>query len=113
MKDITFEDDDGFEITLKTRYEVCENCRGKGTTVNPAIDGHGLTAQDFHEDPDFYEEYMSGVYDVPCFACKGLRVVPVVDEDKNSQEDIDKYCKHLDELYQMNAEYEAERRFGA
>jgi hypothetical protein len=34
-----------------------------------------LTAEDFNEDPDFKEDYMSGVYDTTCAACRGLRVV--------------------------------------
>lgn len=46
-------------------------CEGEGTTVNPNIDAHGLTAEDFREDPDFAENYFSGTYDVPCRACGG------------------------------------------
>ena len=56
-------------------YEVCETCGGKGKHVNPAIDGHGISAEEMHEDPDFAEDYFSGVYDVPCEECggRGLR----------------------------------------
>lgn len=50
---------------------ICPTCRGDGTTVNPAIDGNGLTAEDFRDDPDFYDDYMGGVYDQPCGACGG------------------------------------------
>jgi len=60
---------------------VCDRCRGKGSHCNPAIDGNGLTREDFDEDPDFEESYFRGDYDVACYDCKGLRVVPVVDED--------------------------------
>jgi len=56
-------------------YQVCPVCDGHGTTVNPNIDSNGLTAEDFAEDPDFKEDYMSGVYDICCQACKGQRVV--------------------------------------
>lgn len=59
----------------KTTYEVCPVCNGLGKTVNPNIDAHGLTAEDFREDQDFKEEYFSGLYDVPCGACKGKRVL--------------------------------------
>lgn len=50
---------------------ICPACRGEGKTVNPAIDAHGLTREDFAEDPDFADEYMAGTYDVRCAACSG------------------------------------------
>jgi hypothetical protein len=56
-------------------FEVCPACRGHGTTVNPNIDAHGLTAQDFADDPDFAESYWRGDYDQTCAACHGERVV--------------------------------------
>lgn len=54
---------------------ICPVCDGEGKTVNPNIDAHGLTAEDFREDPDFAEDYRSGLYDITCAACNGLRVV--------------------------------------
>jgi hypothetical protein len=54
---------------------VCPVCRGEGKTVNPDIDSHGLTFEDFAEDPDFAESYRQGVYDITCRGCDGLRVV--------------------------------------
>jgi cytochrome c5 len=56
-------------------YQVCPVCEGEGKTVNPNIDANGLTAEDFAEDPDFAEDYRSGVYDITCNACHGQRVV--------------------------------------
>ncbi len=55
----------------KSKWQICPICDGDGTYVNPNIDSHGLTAEDFHEDPDFAEDYRSGVYDVSCQTCKG------------------------------------------
>jgi hypothetical protein len=54
---------------------VCPVCNGEGKTVNPNIDAHGLTADDFREDPDFAEDYRNGIYDIICAACHGNRVV--------------------------------------
>lgn len=54
---------------------VCPICNGEGKTVNPNIDANGLTYEDFNEDPDFREDYMSGVYDITCAACNGMRVL--------------------------------------
>ena len=43
---------------------ICPACKGEGTCVNPNIDSHGLSAEDFHEDPGFAEDYRSGVHDI-------------------------------------------------
>jgi DnaJ-class molecular chaperone len=55
----------------KRKWMICPACRGEGSCVNPAIDCNGLTAEDFYDDPDFYDAYMGGVYDEPCAACHG------------------------------------------
>lgn len=59
----------------KRKWKVCPVCDGEGTTVNSAIDCHGLTADDFRDDPDFASDYKSGVYDIICRGCEGRRVV--------------------------------------
>ena len=125
------------------KYAVCPRCEGRGSHVNPAVDGNGLTAEDFDElGDDFREGYFSGVYDVECSECHGQRVVPqclrddctqpVVEgkyvdlrEDGRSIERPFSYClEHLedsasDELqwYRSEADtaamYAAEQRMGA
>jgi hypothetical protein len=60
---------------MPAKYQVCPVCDGEGKTVNPDIDSHGLTREDFDEDPDFAEDYRSGLYDITCRACSGQRVV--------------------------------------
>jgi predicted methyltransferase len=60
---------------------VCPTCDGDGTHVNPAVDGNGISPDQFREDPDFEEAYFSGVYDVRCEECEGKNVVEVIDED--------------------------------
>lgn len=75
------------DIELPAVYEVCGRCRGSGTHVNPAIDGHGISASDeCWDDDDFREGYMSGRYDVICETCNGNRVVLVPDEDSLTPE---------------------------
>lgn len=59
----------------REKFIVCPVCGGRGSTVNPNIDAHGLTREDFDEDPDFADDYRSGAYDVQCRACLGERVV--------------------------------------
>ena len=53
------------------KWMICPGCGGDGTCVNPAIDAGGLSASEMHDDPDFFEAYMGGVYDQPCAACGG------------------------------------------
>ncbi len=57
-------------------WVVCDLCRGKGAVVNPSIDAGGLTAEDFAEDPDFMEGYLSGMYDIQCPRCAGRTTIP-------------------------------------
>jgi hypothetical protein len=50
---------------------ICPACKGEGSHVNPNIYAGGISAEDFYDDPDFFDDYMSGMYDVPCDACHG------------------------------------------
>jgi hypothetical protein len=59
----------------KEKWIMCPVCEGNGKHVNPAIDCQGLTSEDFDQDPDFMDDYMSGLYDVVCAGCHGQRVV--------------------------------------
>lgn len=70
----------GYEVTLSipATREVCDTCRGRGHIVNPAVDGNGLTREDF-EDEDFREGYFGGRYDITCPECHGANVVKVPD----------------------------------
>lgn len=60
-----------------TNWEVCPRCHGEGKYVNPAIDGHGLTAEDIDQfgGDEFMEDYLGGTYDIECEVCHGRRVV--------------------------------------
>lgn len=90
-------------------WDVCPTCAGSGSHVNPSIDSHGLTAEDFHDDPDFAGDYIRGHYDVQCYNCHGRRVVPQI-----SNPDVTKAIEKW-QYYeaQSRAEYLAERRMGA
>jgi predicted methyltransferase len=59
----------------REKFILCPVCEGRGVTVNPSIDAHGLTRADFAEDPEFERDYFSGMYDITCRACNGKRVV--------------------------------------
>lgn len=101
------------EVELPFRFVACEVCRGKGTHVNPSIDASGLTREDFDEDPDFAEDYMSGLYDVQCGECRGARVVPEIYARTDADKEV---IRALDVQAEADASYErdcrAERAMG-
>lgn len=102
------------EIRLPTKKEVCPRCDGEGKHVNEAIDGNGLSAEDFDEaGPEFREDYMSGVYDVTCRTCNGLRVIDAVDFDRMSAADRAAFEKQERESDECDAIHAAEIRAGA
>jgi hypothetical protein len=94
---------------VRVRFEVCPTCKGRGEHVNPSIDANGLTREDFDQDPGFAEGYFRGDYNVACYLCDGLRVVPVpLDEDV--RHDIETYVR---DQQSYRAEVLAEMNFGA
>ena len=121
--DLYFEDNEGVEyeeeICFPIKFEVCYSCGGKGTHVNRAIDSHGISAEEFAEDPDFEEAYFSGIYDVQCEDCHGRNVMPHVDEEACKHMGLEKmgeleiYYDKLESDYQYEAMCASERRMGA
>ena len=106
------ENDYEVEYELPGKYEVCGLCHGRGTHVNPSIDSHGLTAEDFAEDPDFAEDYFGGAYDEVCNQCHGKRVETVVDRDTCDPELLKKYDQYLDDQYDAEQERYWQQRLG-
>lgn len=95
---------------VRCHMAVCSVCDGRGSYVNPAIDSHGLSPEDFYEDEDFAESYFRGHYDMTCEQCGGKRVEPVPNDDDPNKELYDEAVRGH---YEMLAEYAAERRMGA
>jgi hypothetical protein len=104
---------DYVETPLPVEFQVCPLCQGRGAHVNPSIDAHGLSGEDFAEDPDFAEDYFSGRYDQTCNECHGLRVVEGVDRDACPPALLALYDQQQQELAEMYAIEAAERRMGA
>lgn len=106
----SYEDDDGeeVEVELPACWEICDRCRGNGTHVNPSIDGHGITMEEWNG-PDWDDEsremYMSGGYDVRCEAgCVDGKVLEIdmaqLDDDTR---------KRVEVRQQQQAEWDAEQ----
>lgn len=101
---VTIENDDGEEETheLPIKNEVCPECNGFGTHTNRNIDGNGITSSEWaemcHDDPDFPDDYMSGMYDVTCEECHGDKVIQVPDEEACTAEQLVILQKYNDRL---------------
>lgn len=100
----------GDEQPVHCHFVVCPTCRGRGSHVNPSIDSHGISSQEFYDDPEFAEDYFAGTYDVSCAECRGRRVVPRPDDNEPNK---DAYDEAVRGHYEYLAEVEAERRVGA
>jgi len=62
-------------IYVDAEFQVCPNCKGRGT-IDPPSFVQGWTSSEWaQEDPDFHESYLKGDYDVPCPMCGSIRVV--------------------------------------
>ncbi len=92
---------------------MCHACDGKGTHVATGIDCDGLSAEDFHDDPEFAEDYRNGCYDVTCTTCHGRSTVRVVDLERCSAPIRKAYEQQQREEAAYRAECRAERMMGA
>jgi hypothetical protein len=73
------DDEHGLLVVVRSDFQVCPLCSGRGAVVDPNIDAGGLTREDFDHDPQFESDYFGGVFDMTCPTCDGLRVVPEPD----------------------------------
>ena len=105
------EDEDGepIQVQIPIEMQVCPTCDGRGCYVNPSIDSHGLSQEDFDSEPGFYENYRSGVYDIRCEHCQGENVIPW----PTQAEDRKRVDEWLGTIEAWDADAEMERRMGA
>lgn len=108
------DEQDGERVECPIRLEVCGMCEGSGSVVSPGIDSGGLTAEDFHDDPDFAEDYFRGRYDEPCPNCHGSNVEPRPDTDTEIGKRVQEYLNEKAQFEaECHAEHMAELRMGA
>lgn len=100
---ITIEDQDGWEVEIPSKFEVCPTCEGKGAHDHPAF-CNGITSEEW-DGPDWDEDsraqYLGGEYDVPCHECGGKRVVLMPDFEKLTPAQralVDGYNRDMAEL---------------
>jgi len=117
---LTYLNDDGdeIELDLPSHMDVCGDCQGHGTVMNESMRNHAYSSEEFYEafpEDEDREQYFKrgGIYDVQCPTCHGKNVVPVVDEEKLSEEQKAQYKEYLKYSYEMarcDAEDRATRR---
>lgn len=90
-------DDEGELIKIPLKWEICDNCEGKGTGYL-GNRGFVLTQEDL-QDIDMLEDMFAGHYNQACVECGGSGKMQHPDEDSMSNE-------HKILLYQ---EYEYQR----
>lgn len=100
------------EMLIPADYVVCGICDGRGKYVNPSIDSNGISQEDFDNDPDFREDYFSGMYDVVCGCCDGKRVAPEIAWERLKPEDKRYLEQWFDDERAYQAECEMERKMG-
>lgn len=111
------ETDDGetYDVRIPAEWAICSRCSGDGTHVNPNVDGHGISPEEFDEDPDFAEAYFGGVYDVSCGECDGAgKVLAAVlaDDEAEWTDDQRAYVEHEQAQADDRAERANELRMG-
>ena len=94
-------------------WAICGECRGDGTVVNPSIDAGGISVDAFCEDPEFYENYMTGKYDIACNYCNGSGKVREIDRDACDADKLAEYDDEVEGYYECEAEHRAELIMGA
>lgn len=103
-------DEDGNELLVPARFEVCPQCEGMGTTSDHI--GVFFPDDEYLQDEDFRDAYFDGRFDRPCPECSGSRVVLVADEGKATPHEL--ACVERERRAEADARAieAAERRMG-
>jgi len=105
-------------LLAPTKWVICDDCRGNGTHVNPAIDGDGITGDDWAEwELDDREAYLTGGMDVRCSTCDGAGKALALNAPSMRPADLKEWQEQADEhnhdVEIARRERAAERRMGA
>ena len=95
-------------------YEVCHTCGGRGTHVNPSIDAHGISTDEWANDWSHQdrENYFSGFYDVACYECGGNKVIPQIIIEQADKKSLQLLLDWQDSEIEYRKEIAWERKMG-
>jgi len=95
------------QIHCSSRYELCSQCKGSGTMIDPSIDCMGLSDENFGYDPTFRENYFSGAYSITCSICHGEKELHILEYETDNP--LYNWCnERLSEHYEYEYEYARE-----
>lgn len=95
-------------------WAVCPTCGGRGQYVNPSIDSHGISAEEWGDwDDEERISYFRGNYNIPCAECGGRRVIPVPDTTRCDRRVLDaiKQKMRFEADYAREIAHERERGY--
>lgn len=108
MSEPYYEDDDGVELKLPMKWEICDCCGGDGSHSQ-----HLGVLNTEEWEPEELDDYMRGAYDRSCGECSGTGKVRVPDFDRMSDEEK-RIVEETDRsMAEMDAISASERRMGA
>ena len=109
-----FEGDNEVFTEIPFKYEVCPTCKGTGVYVNPSIDSNGITEDEWDADwsEESKEDYINGMYDKPCDACDSENVIPIVDESRATQQEVNIYNSVINQKTEYAEELYLELKYG-
>lgn len=112
IKAIIDDEEDNALVELILKPDVCHRCNGTGKTLYGSLEGMAFTQSDFDEDPDFREELMDGVYDVPCPNCARMGAVLTLDTEENPKEIVERIKKYVELKLELAREDAYNQRMG-
>lgn len=99
------------EVTLPSKFVVCGRCEGRG--VHDCWEG-GMTGDEMAEQgPEFFDDYMDGVYDTRCTECNGLRVIEAINVERVPPALMGKFVESEKRRQEYESELYYERQMAA
>jgi len=90
-----------YDEPLPSKVVVCSRCDGKGTST--AYLGAYTPEEMDEQGPEFFDDYMGGMYDRQCDVCNGLRVTAVILWDELTKEqEADLESDYIDDQISRN-----------
>jgi len=101
------------EISVSTKWEICERCEGNGKH-DPESFSNGFTESEFYDlfdDEEEREAYFNGRHDVACRECNASGKVRVPDLDTLTDAEREGYDRAEEDRADYERECAAERRY--
>lgn len=102
--------DDGSEIALPVKWVICSACQGDGKTS--AHLGAFTQSEMNEQGPEFFDDYIGGVYDKACGSCDGTGKRAIADTTKMTRAQRTEYTAQCRADRECASEEALERAMG-